>query len=263
MNSISGYIKRAVFKYASFIRSITPTSSSEQSSASFASYNANMPAPFTIKASGTPKCVVIFLHGLGDNGAGWKQAFEEVRNSNVHYVFPNAPAMGVTLNFGMQMPAWFDIKSLEFDGTEDKPGIQLAAQNTRKLIAAQMEQHKLPSNKIILGGFSQGGATALYTALTHDEQLGGVMALSSWLPLHELFKERKENHSLMKQKCEIAQFHGDSDMMVKLKFGELTSKLLKSAGANATMKKYAGLEHSSSAQEMRDVKNFIDRITSS
>jgi len=218
---------------------------------------------FVIKSSNNPKLVVIFLHGLGDNGAGWKEAFSEIKHPDIHYVFPNAPGIPVSLNFGMVMPAWFDIKALDFTGPEDKVGIQKSAENARACIKQQMQKFNLPSNKIVIGGFSQGGAVALYTALTHEEQLGGVLALSTWLPLHQLFKNKLEGHSLSKQACEVQQFHGLADGMVKFKYGQMTNDLLKSAGVNASIKSYAGLEHSSSTEEMRDVKVFLNKVLSS
>lgn len=217
-----------------------------------------MASPFVINSTSKPLLLVYFMHGLGDNGAGWMQAFEEIRNPNVCYVFPNAPAMPVTLNFGMMMPSWFDIRALDFDGQEDKAGIQKAADKAREAVKELMEKHELSSEQVIMGGFSQGGATALYAALTHQDKLGGVLALSSWLPLHKLFVEEKEGHSLTKQKCQIMQYHGSNDPMVKPKYGKMTNDLLKNAGAAVELTLYPGLEHSSCPKELNDIKKFIE-----
>jgi len=215
---------------------------------------------FKIDARGQPKAVVIFLHGLGDSGAGWMEGFREIRDPDVSYIFPNAPNIPVTLNFGMQMPAWFDIKALEFDGEEDKQGIQKSSNFTKDLVKEQMEKYKLPSEKIILGGFSQGGAIALYAGMTHAEKLGGILALSTWLPLHKMFVDKKEGHSLTQQSCKVLQYHGDADPMVKLKYGRLTNQLLESNQRDVTMKVYNGMEHSSCPQEMKDIKNAISEL---
>jgi len=215
---------------------------------------------FKIDAQAQPKAVVIFLHGLGDSGAGWMEGFQQIRDPDIQYIFPNAPNIPVTLNFGMHMPAWFDIKGLEFDGEEDKQGIQKSSDFTKNLVKEQMEKYKLPSEKIVLGGFSQGGAIALYAGMTHTDKLGGILALSTWLPLHKMFVDKKEGHILTQQSCKILQYHGDADPMVKLKYGRMTNQLLESNCCNVSMKVYSGMEHSSCPQEMKDIQQAISQL---
>ncbi|XP_076804568.1 acyl-protein thioesterase 2-like isoform X2 [Clavelina lepadiformis] len=197
---------------------------------------------FLIKPSVKATASVIFLHGLGDNG----------------------PAMPVTLNGGFVMPSWYDLKGLDPNVPEDEKGIKSAAEKIRALIKKEQEEHGIPSNKVILGGFSMGGALALYTALTHPEQLGGIVLLSSWLPLHKSFDKGEGSHSLVNQRCPILQCHGEADPMVPLQFGQLTQQKLKAGrgplGLKTEFKTYRGMGHQSCDEEMDEVKQFIEKI---
>lgn len=222
--------------------------------------------PFTINSTGTATGLFIFLHGLGDTGHGWSTMFETVRKQHLKYIFPNADSMPVTLNYGMKMPSWFDIKSLDMSGKEDEVGIKKAAESIRALIKKEQEEASIPSNRIILGGFSMGGALALYTGLTHQEQLGGMVVLSSWLPMREKFLQGQEGLSLTNQKCPMFQGHGDSDPVVQTIFGiktnEILSKYRREAWGNdpeTVFKTYKGVGHSSSEEEMVDVAAFIQK----
>ena len=127
---------------------------------------------------------VIFLHGLGDSGHGWAPQISNIKPSCVKLICPSASKMAVSLNSGVMMPAWFDLKSLNPQGPEDEAGVKAAAAYVNSLIEAEMEAG-IPSERIILGGFSQGGALGLYTALTSRHRLGGVIGLSCWIPLHK------------------------------------------------------------------------------
>ena len=127
---------------------------------------------------------VIFLHGLGDSGHGWAPQISNIKPSGVKLICPSANKMAVTLNAGVMMPAWFDLKSLNPNGPEDEAGVKAAAAYVNSLIQAEIEAG-IPSERIIIGGFSQGGALGLYTALTSPHRLAGVIGLSCWIPLHK------------------------------------------------------------------------------
>ena len=225
--------------------------------------NFSLANSFVLNSSSRASAIMIFLHGLGDNGAGWAYGFNEIKNKKVQYIFPNAPSMPVTINGGFSMPAWYDLKTLN-RSDEDKEGIQLAAKALREFISSQMQETGLSSSQIFLGGFSMGGALALYTALTHDEPLGGVIALSCYLPLSKLFADGTEGHSLTKQKCEIFQAHGDSDEVVTYSWGQRTHDILQSGreelqkSQQPVFKVYPGMGHESCPQEMADVKSLIN-----
>ena len=112
------------------------------------------------------------------------------RPSFMSFNCPTANTIPVTLNLGFQMPSWFDIKSLEVGGSEDEAGIKEAATQIHGMINNEIRAG-IPADRIILGGFSQGGALALYSAMTYPEKLAGVIGLSCWLPLHSTFPASK------------------------------------------------------------------------
>lgn len=202
---------------------------------------------------------VIFLHGLGDTGHGWAEAFASIRSAHIKYICPHAPSMPVTLNMRMVMPSWFDIIGLSPDSQEDEPGIKHAAENVKAMIDQEVK-NGIPPHRIVLGGFSQGGALSLYTALTTQQKLAGVAALSCWLPLQSSFPEGPI--SGVNRDISILQCHGDSDHLVPLEFGALTVEKLKQLvnPDNVTFKTYEGMMHCSCPQEMLDIKQFIDKL---
>lgn len=207
------------------------------------------------KATAKHTASLIFLHGLGDTGHGWCAGFEEIKMPHVKCICPNAPVNPVTLNGGFRMPSWFDIKSLTFQGEQDEAGIKNAAANIRSIIEDEIKSG-IPSDRIVLGGFSQGGALALYTALTMEKPLAGILALSSWLPLHTSFPEAIKGN----KETKILQGHGDIDPVVQFRIGQMTSSLLSTFCSNHEFKTYRGLGHSSSPQEMNDVKEWLKKV---
>ncbi|CAO2580993.1 Acyl-protein thioesterase 1, partial [Lemmus lemmus] len=221
--------------------------------------NMSAPLPVVVPAARKATAAVIFLHGLGDTGHGWADAFAGIRSSHIKYICPHAPIMPVTLNMNMAMPSWFDIIGLSPDSQEDESGIKQAAENVKALIEQEVK-NGIPSNRIILGGFSQGGALSLYTALTTQQKLAGVTALSCWLPLRDSFPQGPINSA--NRDISILQCHGDCDPLVPLMFGSLTVEKLKALvnPSNVTFKIYEGMMHSSCQQEMMDVKQFIDKL---
>ena len=154
---------------------------------------------------------------------------------------------------GFQMPAWFDLKSLDPSGPEDEKGIDKSKAVVDKLVEDEIKNGIEPS-RIVLGGFSQGGALALYSTLTNKHKLGGLIALSCWLPLHKKFPGQAvaENRDVP-----CLQVHGDCDPVVPYRWGQLTSTTLKAFMGNHEFKTYKGLAHTSSAAEMQDIKDFL------
>lgn len=214
-----------------------------------------MAANYIVKAKAKHTASVIFLHGLGDNGYGWSAGFEDIQEPHIKYIFPNAPAMPVTLNGGFTMPSWFDLYSLTPTGKEDEAGIKKAADKLKDLI--KEEEKLVPSDRIVIGGFSQGGALSMYTALTLEKRLGGLLVLSSWLPLHKSFPQAMKWHS----GTPVLQCHGEADPMVPFTFGKMSAELMKSfSSTNHEFKTYPGLGHSSSEQEMLDIKEWIQKV---
>uniref|UniRef100_A0A8C3X0G8 Acyl-protein thioesterase 1 n=1 Tax=Catagonus wagneri TaxID=51154 RepID=A0A8C3X0G8_9CETA len=205
--------------------------------------NMSAPLPAVVPAARKATAAVIFLHGLGDTGHGWAEAFAGIRSAHIKYICPHA----------------FNIIGLSPDSLEDEPGIKQAAENVKALIEQEVK-NGIPSNRIILGGFSQGGALSLYTALTTHQKLAGVTALSCWLPLRSSFPQCPI--SGVNRDIPILQCHGVLDPLVPLMFGSLTVERLKTLvnPANVTFKTYDGMMHSSCQEEMMDVKQFIDKL---
>ncbi|XP_048856985.1 acyl-protein thioesterase 1 [Brienomyrus brachyistius] len=220
--------------------------------------NMSAPLPAIVPAARKATAAVIFLHGLGDTGHGWAEAFAGIRTPHVKYICPHAPLMPVTLNMKMTMPSWFDIIGLSPDAEEDESGIKQAAENIKSLIDQEVK-NGIPAHRIILGGFSQGGALSLYTALTSQQKLAGVVALSCWLPLRGSFPQGATGSA--NKDTQILQCHGEADMLVPLVFGCLTVEKLKSFlnPANVHFRTYPGMQHGSCPQEMMDIKQFIEK----
>ncbi|KAM9419007.1 acyl-protein thioesterase 2-like isoform 2-T2 [Salvelinus alpinus] len=223
----------------------------------------NMSVPLLAEAvtvSGTEKetAAVIFLHGLGDSGHGWADTMTTIRLPHVKYICPHAPRIPVTLNMKMTMPSWFDLMGLSPDSPEDEAGIKRAAENIKAIIDHEVK-NGIPANRVMLGGFSQGGALSLYTALTCQQQLAGVVALSCWLPLHKSFPQAASTSG--NRDMPILQCHGEMDPMIPVQFGAMTAEKLKIIvnPQKITFRTYPGLMHSSCPQEMAAVKEFIEK----
>ena len=194
-----------------------------------------------------PAATVIWLHGLGADGHDFEPIVPELRLAKpVRFVFPHAPIRPVTINQGMRMRAWYDI--LQFGaGPEDDAGVRASQKLVEELIAAEK------GRKIVLAGFSQGGAIVLQTALRHPERLAGVMALSTYLPLSAtLEKERnKANHDVP-----IFMAHGNFDDIIPIDKAKRSREILEKLGYPVTWKEYP-MPHSVCAEEIGDISKFL------
>jgi|ERR1712137_341177 len=208
--------------------------------------------PIILKPKENHTASVIFLHGLGDTGFGWSELFSEIAHPNVRYIFPTAPVAPVSLNAGMEMHSWFDIKGLDTQSPQDETGINAAA-NTIESLVEEEEKLGISSDRIFVGGFSQGGAASLYYGLTRSKNHAGIIALSCWLPLHHHFPAKFGGG----KNTRVLQCHGTHDPLVPLTWADLSHALLKQLLPNCTLKKYNGMMHSSCDAEMREVKEFI------
>ncbi|ELT93210.1 hypothetical protein CAPTEDRAFT_20690 [Capitella teleta] len=212
--------------------------------------------PVVVNATAKHTASVIFLHGLGDTGHGWSQAFSMMKRPYIKYICPTANVMPVSLNAGFRMPSWFDIKGLDPMAEQDEKGINEASDIVQSLISEE-ESKGISRDRIVIGGFSQGGAVALYSAFTVPKPpLAGIMGLSTWMPMHQKFPDVVKSN----QATPMLQCHGKSDPLVNYGFGELTSKLIKSFNSKADFLSYADLGHSSCPEEMKDVQVFLDKV---
>lgn len=211
-----------------------------------------MPSAVILEPKSRHTASLIFLHGLGDTGNGWASAMGSVRPPNVKVICPTAPIIPVSINHGFEMTSWFDLHVLDQGGPEDEEGVKLAAEFVQDLIRNEMGAGLTPA-RIVLGGFSQGGALALYAGLTLSEKLAGIVALSCWLPLPQSFP------GVVKcpKDVEVLQCHGDRDPTVPYSWGVASGDKLKTFLTRHQFKTFEGLGHSSSRGEMDLVKEFL------
>lgn len=208
-----------------------------------------------IETRSNPDCAVIWLHGLGANGHDFEPIVAELNlpsSTRARFIFPNAPIQVVTLNNGMQMPAWYDIFSLDKDSKEDGAGIIKMSEEINLLIQQQIDDG-IAADKIVLAGFSQGGALTLYTGLNTSHRLAGLLALSCYLPL----RENLENFAKHTQRdLPIFLAHGTHDEVVPLGFARLAKELLEEQGFKISWHDYA-CAHTVCAEEIQDIREFL------
>jgi phospholipase/carboxylesterase len=208
-----------------------------------------------IETGPRPQAAVIWLHGLGADGHDFEPIVPELRLSRpVRFVFPHAPVQPVTVNNGMRMRAWYDI--LEFGGgPEDERGIRASEALTGKLIGEQMERG-IPAEKVVVAGFSQGGAIALQTALRHPQRLAGVLALSTYLPLAGRLAAEASDAN---RKTPVFMAHGQYDNVIPLNRAEQSRDLLLQAGYDVRWHTYP-MPHSVCPDEIRDIAAFLSSV---
>lgn len=167
----------------------------------------------TIEPESEHKASVIWLHGLGADGNDFKPIVPELGLSDdlgIRFIFPHAPVRAVTINGGLSMRAWYDVKAIDLTMMEDVDSIKDSAALLEGLIQNEMDKN-IPAHKIILAGFSQGGAIALYTGLRYSSSLAGILALSTYMPL--LSNLQDEIHEA-NQSTDILQMHGNFDPVI-------------------------------------------------
>jgi phospholipase/carboxylesterase len=205
-----------------------------------------------IETGPDPAAAVIWLHGLGADGHDFEPIVPELElEAPVRFVFPHAPVRPVTINQGMRMRAWYDI--FQFGGgREDDAGIRASQKSLEEMIRAQ----HLPADRIVLAGFSQGGAIVLQTALRYPERLAGVMALSTYLPLAAtLAAERsKEN-----QQVPIFMAHGQYDDIIPVERARASCLALEKLRYKVEWRDYP-MPHSVCAPEIAHISKFLGKI---
>jgi len=200
---------------------------------------------------------VILMHGLGADGHDFEALVPELElpeSPAIRWVFPHAPVRPVTLNGGMRMRAWYDILAIDRGAAEDETGIREARDGIRTLVERERERG-IAADRVVLAGFSQGGAMALFTALREPERLGGVLALSTYMPLAA--KLEGEAHPA-NAAVPILMAHGTFDPIVPLFLGEGTCRLLRERGYDVDWRTYP-MPHSLCAEEVRDVRDWLLR----
>ena len=200
---------------------------------------------------------VIWLHGLGASGSDFRGITESLqlkKTSNIRFIFPDAPNKKITINSNQVMQAWYDITGTEFTDRQDEQGIKKSEQQISELIYNE-HRRGVQFNRIIIAGFSQGCAMALYTGLKFPERLGGVIALSGYLPLD---KEFKKNSFKINLSTPIFFGHGILDEVVKLKWAKDSHRLLADLGHITNWNEYK-MDHSLCNDEINDISFFIKK----
>jgi len=210
---------------------------------------------------GTPEYCVIWLHGLGADGHDFLPIVPELRlpdQPGIRFIFPHAPQQPVTINGGYIMRAWYDVVAPDLTAQQDQDGILLSTEFIRGIINDQV-QLGISREKIILAGFSQGGAMALHIGLREPGQFAGIMALSCYLPLANELPLAKADDKL---NMPIFMAHGNYDPIVPLQAGAISRDILTQLGYTVTWKDYP-MEHSVCAEEIADISQWLQQVTAS
>lgn len=205
---------------------------------------------------------VIWLHGLGADGHDFEPIVPELGldgRLDLRYVFPHAPIREVTINNGIAMRAWYDIVSLDREGPQDEDGIRESSEQLEALVAREIERG-VPAERIVLAGFSQGGAIALHTALRRRERIAGLMALSTWLPLAGQFAaEVTDNPAAQPRDLPVFIAHGSFDPMLPIALGKATRDALTAAGYAPEWQEYP-MAHAVCPEEIAAIRNWLLRV---
>ena len=202
------------------------------------------------------RSTVILLHGLGADGNDFVPMVDELKlpaEMAVRFVFPNAPAIPVTINGGYVMPAWYDITEINIDRKIDAAQLIASAENIRLLIDRETDRG-IPSERIVLAGFSQGGAVAYQTALTYMQPLAGLLCMSSYFATRETITPNSANRNLPVFIC-----HGTQDPMVPERMGREAQRELTARGYEVEYQSYP-MEHAVCAREIGDIALWLQRV---
>lgn len=205
---------------------------------------------------------VIWLHGLGADGHDFEPIVPELRLPDslpLRFVFPHAPMRAVTINGGATMRAWYDIFSLDKSAPQDEAGIRSSADSLVALIEREHERG-IPYERIVVAGFSQGGAIAMHAALRFSPPLAGLMALSTWLPLgHTLAEEVAGNDAAQSRELPVFLAHGSFDPMLTVDLGHTTRAAIEDLGFSVEWHEYP-MAHSVCAEEIADIRGWLLQV---
>ncbi|MCX7146517.1 MAG: dienelactone hydrolase family protein [Sulfuritalea sp.] len=216
-----------------------------------------------VETAAMPRFSVIWMHGLGADGSDFEAVVPELGlagGPGVRFIFPHAPHMPVTCNGGYVMPAWYDIVSLDSSSrTVDAAGIIASRQAIRRLIERE-NQRGVPCSRVFLAGFSQGGAVAYTTALTHPEALAGVIALSTYIPTPQLLEDEA---TAANKAVPVFAAHGNEDDVVSPELGIRARDFLTRHGHQVEWHEYS-MPHSVCLEEVQKIGRWIrDRMAAS
>lgn len=208
-----------------------------------------------LELDGSANGAVIWLHGLGADGHDFVPVVEMLGLSHLRFILPHAPYQAVTLNNGYEMRAWYDILGLQDDSPQDVVGLSAMRMQIEALIEGEM--HKgIPAHRIVLAGFSQGGALALYTATRSATQLAGVLALSTYLPCRSSLESEMQ---AARTGTPILMTHGRYDTVISPATAAIGKDALLMAGFNVDWRLY-DMPHSVCDDEIDDIRQFLLKV---
>jgi phospholipase/carboxylesterase len=202
-----------------------------------------------------PGASIIWMHGLGADAHDFEPVVPMLAlpgGPALRFVFPNAPVRPVTINGGVPMRAWYDIRAFDISAREDEAGIQASRVAIEDLMAREVARG-IPHSKLLLGGFSQGAAMTLHTGLRYSEALAGLVVLSGYLPLAGRLKSEA---SAANHQTPIFMGHGELDQVVPVALARRSAAGLKEFGYAVTLKTYL-MPHSVVDEELRDIRAFL------
>jgi phospholipase/carboxylesterase len=211
-----------------------------------------------LETAPNPTASVIWLHGLGADGNDFVPIVPELRlpeTLRLRFVFPHAPMRAVTINNGMRMRAWYDISAADLTNRADLAGVRESQAQLEALIERE-NTRGMPSERIVLAGFSQGGAIALYTGLRHRERLAGIMALSTYLIAPDKLADEA---SAANRGVPIFMAHGTADPVVRFQWAEASKRMLEAAGYAVEWHAYR-MEHSVCLEEIQAIGAWLTKV---
>lgn len=217
--------------------------------------NAPLPECIEVVTAEPVRRSVIWLHGLGADGHDFEPLVPELRlpaDAGIRFVFPHAPHRPVTVNGGATMRAWYDITSLDIADGEDEAGIRESAAIVGQLIARENERGN-DTEHIVLAGFSQGGAIALHTGLRHPQRLGGIVALSAYLPLGDRLPGEL---SAANRDTPIFQAHGRQDPVIPIEGAQRSHDRIAALRPAPEWREY-DMPHAVCPQEIADLRMWL------
>ena len=208
-----------------------------------------------IETAPNPQASVIWMHGLGADGSDFAPLADEIELPiGVRYIFPHAPMMPVSINGGYVMRAWYDISDAAIR-REDEPGVRASQQSVEALLARE-KSRGIAASRIVLAGFSQGGAIALQTGLRHSERLAGIMALSTYVPLAAQLAAEADPAN---REVPIFMAHGTADPMIAFARAATSRDLLQQQGYVVEWHEYR-MQHAVCPQEITDIVSWLRRV---
>lgn len=209
-----------------------------------------------VNTAQTPDASVIWLHGLGANGHDFEPIVPELNlptTAAIRFIFPHAPSIPVTINNGYVMPAWYDILNMSIDREVDTKQLCQSASAIRQLIEREIDRG-IPTNRIVIAGFSQGGAVAIETALSYSQPLAGLLAMSTYFATENTVAKNDANKNIP-----IQIHHGMMDPVVPAQLGHHCYQVLTQGGYQAELKTYP-MEHAVCPQQIADISAWLQKI---